>query len=114
MTEIEIVDDLFEVEPTKRFLIQTDACDYWADDFCLHQTLDGGIGHVSIIHARPDGKCVIADVHASITAILDYGTEYTLESFRETIEGDQARMADAAKEFIDAVKTKVRPPEGYQ
>ena len=114
MTEIEIVDDLFEVEPTKRFLIQTDACDYWADDFCLHQTLDGGIGYVSIIHARPDGKCVIADVHASITAILDYGTEYTLESFRETIEGDQARMADAAKEFIDALKTRVRPPEGYQ
>jgi len=114
MTEIEIVDDLFEVEPTKRFLIQTDACDYWADDFCVHQTLDGGIGYVSIIHARPDGKCVIADVHASITAILDYGTEYTLESFRETIEDDQARMADAAKEFIDAVKTKVRSPEGYQ
>ncbi|HNR57515.1 MAG TPA: hypothetical protein PKJ51_03565 [Methanothrix sp.] len=114
MTDTEVLDSIFGAEPEKRFLIQTDACDYWADDFCLHQVLDGGIGYVSVIYARPDGRCIICDIHAPVSAIIDYGTEYTLESFRSTIYADQTRMQDAAKEFIDAAKKRVRPPDGYQ
>jgi hypothetical protein len=114
MTENEAVTDLFGLEPEKRFLIQTDACDYWADDFCLHQVLDGGIGYVSAIYQRPDGRCVICDIHAPVSAIIDYGTEYNLESFRATINADQERMQDVAKDFIDAAKARVRVPDGYQ
>jgi len=109
-------DDIFGVEATKRFLIMTDACDYWADDFCVHQSLRGEIGYVSLINQRSDGRHVVCDVHAPVNAVLDFGTEYTIESFRAKIDEGQEEMSAAAKEFIEAAAARrvSKLPDGYQ
>lgn len=109
-------DDIFEVEPVKRFLILTDGCDYWADDFCVHQTISGEVGYVSLINQRSDGRHVVCDVHAPVNAVMDFGTEYTIESFRQKIDEGQEEMDAAAKEFIEAAasRCKTKLPDGYQ
>lgn len=102
-----MIDNLFELSPTKRFLIQTDACDYWADDFVVHkQPMTDVVSYISVIYEREDGHCVVCDIHSPIGAVLDFGAEFTLESFRETVDRTLDEIEQAQKEFIEHAKKK--------
>lgn len=111
--------EIYELTPKKRFLFQTAAYDFYADNYVVHKDASGTFGYLSIINQRDDGKCVITDIYAPIESMTDFEPEHTLESFQQMID-DHMERADAAKEqFAEEIAKRVKTTKsekivGYQ
>lgn len=111
--------EIYELTPKKRFLFQTAAYDFWADNYVKHVDQMGAYLYTSVINVTKDKRHVVTDIYAPIDAVTDFEPEHTLETFQQVID-EHAEMQDELREkFADEIAKRVKTTKtekvvGYQ